>query len=1001
MLLLSCLLYVGELLTNPHLRKLIAVAQNQPSSRSATFFSKIDEGPIIRIDGSSSVASENQSVQQFLEAQDPKVQVELQYRGTDIALQALKKGKIDIAAIGRPLTDREKAEGLKAIALPRHKIAIVVGSKNPFQGNLNTWQFAKIFRGEITNWKEVGGRNQPIRFIDRPLTSDTRQNFKNYPVFRQAEFQTGSTVDRILEDSTEAVILKLGSDGIGYMLANQAINRSGLRIILMHNVPISDPRYPFSQPRYYVYKKLHNPAVQRFLKAAINLNLGIDRNSISWADNSLDSLTQEDRNNPSVNSLDKISNSPDSEVSSPSKIEILVWFLWLLLLFALLSLLWFLWQKYRSKLFSQVSTLKKTKHSRSSPIVTASGYRYDRLKVDNCFYHLNSEQISRLLSGSNKIQLEPGGYILKLDPSALRNSSRDSSFKSEPLALLWLYGGRFLNKKTNFEFEETWISLSGCNDLLTLEILEKTKLCGLFFNIPNRDLLELTPLSILKKKTSTITKNKIRSTSDSESLIFLTNNSSKRRRSGNLKLLTLSWHKVKFTPPFEKEKTVVVIPEVQADRENKIYRLSLRNITHQGFEISCDSIQVEQNIVWVAYRLDESTMIIGSPDSSLKTEKVAIVNIDATRNNQDKPIATFLPAGNYEVQVIGTHEGGKYDAWSRCNEIYKGDGNDKNNLTVWLNSYSISFNKFTHHIGTSDIFSEPNLALENAKNTLFTLRSNESVDFFIVDDKLANNYGGISLAVIKLSSPIEQQIGIIENVNPSQIYKDWYPVRFPKPFDYSQKVAVTLILQHHLELAPVLQIMNVTPEGFKLSFENILDFQDDYTIGWLAYACEQDFSPDSIVSNLLMSQINDFIINIDAATNNQDNAVVKTLPEGTYSVRVIGTDEGGKYDAWSRWSWVYGCDRNGENCMMGWENDYLIVSKEFSLNISSSSLYDRPSQALMKAQHTSFTLTSESEVYFFIYDDRLSDNRGGISLAITKISSSELRTSAQEKKLLA
>ncbi|MBD2181618.1 hypothetical protein H6S82_03900 [Planktothrix sp. FACHB-1355] len=128
------------------------------------------------------------------------------------------------------------------------------------------------------------------------------------------------------------------------------------------------------------------------------------------------------------------------------------------------------------------------------------------------------------------------------------------------------------------------------------------------------------------------------------------------------------------------------------------------------------------------------------------------------------------------------------------------------------------------------------------------------------------------------------------------------------------------------------------------------------------------------------------IINIDAKSNNKQNPVVQSFAAGTYEVKVIGVSEGGQYDAWTLWSVEIGCDEKGENCTTGWVNEYNITSNEFSINIPSSGKYATAKQALEKAQNTSFTLTSDSKVNFFINDDELPDNRGGISLAVKKTS---------------
>lgn len=132
------------------------------------------------------------------------------------------------------------------------------------------------------------------------------------------------------------------------------------------------------------------------------------------------------------------------------------------------------------------------------------------------------------------------------------------------------------------------------------------------------------------------------------------------------------------------------------------------------------------------------------------------------------------------------------------------------------------------------------------------------------------------------------------------------------------------------------------------------------------------------------------IVNIDAKTNNKANPVVQSLAAGTYEVSVIGKSQGGKYDAWSLWNVNLECDEKGENCLTGWVNEYNITSREFSINIPTSGKYATEKQALDKAQSTSFSLSSDGQVNFFITDDIMDDNRGGISLSVKKVRSASV-----------
>ena len=211
-------------------------------------------GTSIRIGGSSGMGTINQALKQRFEQRFVGTKVELNTQGTGPAIKDLMDNNADLAAIGRTLMPQEKAQGLVAVPVSRHKIAIIVGAENPFKGGLTFEQFAKIFRGEIKDWAQVGGEPGPIRFIDRPGSSDTRQAFRNYPVFKQAPFTTGKTAQQLGQDSTSQVVEALKTSGIGYAIADQLKDYSNVRIVPINNTLPSNPKYPFSQPLIYVYK---------------------------------------------------------------------------------------------------------------------------------------------------------------------------------------------------------------------------------------------------------------------------------------------------------------------------------------------------------------------------------------------------------------------------------------------------------------------------------------------------------------------------------------------------------------------------------------------------------------------------------------------------------------------------------------------------------------------------------------------------------------------------
>jgi phosphate transport system substrate-binding protein len=241
------------------------VAESIPDTANFPQPQTVEKGTIVRIDSSTNLAMINQSLKDSFEKQFSSTQVEVATNGTETALKALVDGKIDIAAIGRRLTPAEKSQGLEQVRLYREKVAIIVGVNNPFKGSLTSEQFAKIFRGEITDWSELGEASGKIRFIDRPETSDTRNSFRDYPVFKSSKFSTGANAIQVPEDNTAQIVKQLGTDGISYAIANQVSQLQDVRILKIQEISQDSSKYPFSQPLVYAYKQNFSTLTASFL----------------------------------------------------------------------------------------------------------------------------------------------------------------------------------------------------------------------------------------------------------------------------------------------------------------------------------------------------------------------------------------------------------------------------------------------------------------------------------------------------------------------------------------------------------------------------------------------------------------------------------------------------------------------------------------------------------------------------------------------------------------
>jgi ABC-type phosphate transport system substrate-binding protein len=220
----------------------------------------VPAGTVIRVDGAGPMSNLNQRFKQQFEQQFPGTQVRLATQGAELALAKLANDEVDVVAIDRPLTDAERAIGLAATLAGREKIVLIVGADNPLQTPLDAVQIVKILTGEIRDWAEVGRVAGPIQVFDRAPDNSTRLSLRRYALLKTAN-AAGTVVDRL-----SAIEPALGRNGISYATLSETRDQPQLRVVTLPDVPVADPRYPFSQPLLYVHKLPEpSPAARSFL----------------------------------------------------------------------------------------------------------------------------------------------------------------------------------------------------------------------------------------------------------------------------------------------------------------------------------------------------------------------------------------------------------------------------------------------------------------------------------------------------------------------------------------------------------------------------------------------------------------------------------------------------------------------------------------------------------------------------------------------------------------
>lgn len=125
--------------------------------------------------------------------------------GSGSGIQAVQEGRCDIGLSSRALKDDEKAAGLTETVLAYDGIAIIVHPDNALT-DIDLETISKIYTGEITNWKELGGEDAEIVVIGREAGSGTRDGFetitgtKDACKYRQELTSTGDVITTVSQN---------------------------------------------------------------------------------------------------------------------------------------------------------------------------------------------------------------------------------------------------------------------------------------------------------------------------------------------------------------------------------------------------------------------------------------------------------------------------------------------------------------------------------------------------------------------------------------------------------------------------------------------------------------------------------------------------------------------------------------------------------------------------------------------------------------------------------
>ena len=150
-----------------------------PAKSAAASGSKVSGQ--VTVSGSSALLPLAKDAAAKFKAKNPDVSITLNAGGSGTGLKQVAEGSVNIGNSDVPAEKKLPAD--KAKGLVDHKVCVLtvapvankdIGDKVK---SLTKKQLQDVFTAKVTNWKDVGGPDEPIVLVTRPTTSGTRALF--------------------------------------------------------------------------------------------------------------------------------------------------------------------------------------------------------------------------------------------------------------------------------------------------------------------------------------------------------------------------------------------------------------------------------------------------------------------------------------------------------------------------------------------------------------------------------------------------------------------------------------------------------------------------------------------------------------------------------------------------------------------------------------------------------------------------------------------------------
>lgn len=236
---------------------------------------------IVQVKGSDTILNVSQKMVENYMNIEPKARIAVTGGGSGVGISSLINGTTEIAMASRNIKSKEmemakkRGREIEEIVLGYDGIVIITNLDNPI-ADIDSQTLGKIYRGEISNWKELGGDDAPIVVLSRDSSSGTHEFFKEYVVrenntLKSAEYGEKTLympANESIKQEVRSNKYAIGYIGMGYMDNTlKGLKVNGIEPSLEN---ISNKTYPIAREIYWYINKNGKPEGKKLVDYALS-----------------------------------------------------------------------------------------------------------------------------------------------------------------------------------------------------------------------------------------------------------------------------------------------------------------------------------------------------------------------------------------------------------------------------------------------------------------------------------------------------------------------------------------------------------------------------------------------------------------------------------------------------------------------------------------------------------------------------------------------------------